>query len=289
MNARVTVIGDALIDELIDGAGTRRFVGGSGLNVATGLSILGVPTTLVAMIGDDADGELIRAHLADHGVGFAPTLTPLGTGIARSERWNGEPRYSFSRPMLHRTLDFDGTQREAISGSGVVAVSGFPLDDDVQAGLLVEVLDAAPGVVALDPNPRSGMLRDAAGFGRAVERLGGTVSLLKLGDDDARLLYGRSVASVIPVLRARYTHVLATEGSRGASVHLPGRHVSSPALAPPEGVVDTMGAGDAVFASVLAEIATAGLDAVDWDAALRRAMEVAAATIAHPGALLRRP
>jgi fructokinase len=50
-----------------------------------------------------------------------------------------------------------------------------------------------------------------------------------------------------------------------------------------------MGAGDAVFASVLAEIATRGLGEIEWYEALKRAMRIAAATIAHPGALLRLP
>ena len=286
---RVTVIGDALIDELVDASGTLRVVGGSGLNVATGLTILGVPTTLVAMIGDDPDGELIRSHLADHGVEFAPTITRLGTGIARSVRLDGEPSYSFSEPMLHRTIDFDEAQRRAISSASVVAVSGFPLDDDTQTALLEEVLAAADGVAALDPNPRAGMLRDADAFGHAVEELGGRIDLLKIGDDDARLLYAGSVASVVAALRSRYTHVLATEGGGGATVHTPGGSVSSPALASPERIVDTMGAGDAVFASVLSQIALAGVATVDWDAALRQAMEVAAETIAHPGALLRAP
>jgi fructokinase len=50
-----------------------------------------------------------------------------------------------------------------------------------------------------------------------------------------------------------------------------------------------MGAGDAVFASVLAEIATLGIRDIDWFDALERAMRIAAATVAHPGALLRLP
>ena len=46
----VVVIGDALIDELRDDAGVKEFVGGAALNVAVGLSRLGVPTTLIAMV-----------------------------------------------------------------------------------------------------------------------------------------------------------------------------------------------------------------------------------------------
>ena len=85
MPARVVVIGDALIDELTGDEGTTHQVGGSALNVAIGLSILGVPASLVAMIGDDVDGALLRGHLADFGVELLPTITPHGTGIARSE------------------------------------------------------------------------------------------------------------------------------------------------------------------------------------------------------------
>ncbi len=285
----VTVIGDALIDELVDESGTLRVVGGSALNVATGLSILGASTTLVAMVGDDADGELVRAHLDAYGVRLVPTITPLGTGIARSERIGGEPRYTFSEPMLRRAVAFDGHQRDAIGEADVVAVSGFPFDDADQTSLLRAALDGAAGVAAVDPNPRAGMLRDAASFRRALEELGDRCALLKIGDDDTRLLYGQPVGAVIAALQRRFTHVLATDGPVGASMHLRTGSVSSPALARPEDVVDTMGAGDAVFASVLAGIAGHGIDSVDWDATLRHAMQVAAATIAHPGALLRTP
>lgn len=294
-SARVTVIGDALIDELVDDEGTLRVVGGSGLNVAIGLSILGVPATLVAMVGDDADGELVRSHLARYGVGLVATISPLGTGIARSERHGGEPSYTFNAPMLHRALDFDGPQRQAIQASDVVAVSGFPLDDDAQRGMLTRALGETAAVLAIDPNPRAGMLRDAAGFARALEQLGDTMSLLKIGDDDARLLYGDALAEVIPKLRQRYPRIVATEGGAGAAVHVGAWSTHSPARVRSGAVVDTMGAGDAVFASILSEIVVAGvgeaagIDAVNWELALRRAMDVAAATVAHAGALLRLP
>jgi fructokinase len=72
-------------------------------------------------------------------------------------------------------------------------------------------------------------------------------------------------------------------------VHIGDWSTRSPARAGLDAVVDTMGAGDAVFATILSEIAVAGVDGVDWERALGRAMEVAAATVAHAGALLRLP
>ncbi|TXK19746.1 carbohydrate kinase family protein [Homoserinibacter sp. GY 40078] len=288
MAAHVVVIGDALIDELVSDDGTAHIVGGSALNVAVGLSILGVPATLVAMIGDDLDGALIRGHLADHGVTLLPTITPTGTGIARSERIDGEPIYTFSESMVNRTIDFDDAQRAAISAADVVAVSGFPFDNAEQTGLLRDALDGAE-VVAVDPNPRSGMLHDADAFRDSLEAFGGIAQLIKVGDDDAQLLYGQPVSEVLPRLLARYPYVLATEGRDGASMRIGDARWRHPTLVEPGSVVDTMGAGDSVFAAVLSEIATRGIAEVDWYDALALAMGIAAETIAHPGALLRVP
>ncbi|HET8896161.1 MAG TPA: PfkB family carbohydrate kinase [Protaetiibacter sp.] len=288
MTARVVVIGDALIDELVDDEGTAHHVGGSALNVAVGLSILGVPASLVAMVGDDVDGALIRGHLADFGVELLPTITPRGTGIARSDRVDGEPHYSFSESMVRRTIDFDNTQCAAIADADIVAVSGFPFDVPPQVELLEEAVAGRPHV-AVDPNPRPGMLHDADAFRRALEGFGGIAQLIKLGDDDARLLWNEPVADVAPRLLARYPYVLATEGKAGASIRIGDarwRHLS---LVTPDAVVDTMGAGDSVFAAVLSQVAIHGIRDIDWFDTLELAMRIAAATVAEPGALLRRP
>ena len=54
--APVVVIGDGLIDEIRDDDGVRTFVGGAALNVAVGLTVLGVPATLVCTLGADDEG-----------------------------------------------------------------------------------------------------------------------------------------------------------------------------------------------------------------------------------------
>jgi len=286
---QVVVIGDALIDELVaDDGSTTHIVGGSALNVAVGLSILGVPSTLIAMVGDDVDGALIRGHLADHGVRLLPTITPHGTGIARSERVDGEPHYSFSFSMVHRTIEFDTGQRAALASADLVAVSGFPFDDADQVDRLTDAVAGRPHV-AVDPNPRAGMLHDADRFRDALVAFGGTAQLIKLGDDDTQLLWGEPVADVAPRLLARYPYVLSTEGKAGASIRIGDARWRHPSVAQPDAVVDTMGAGDSVFASVLREIATEHIREIDWFEALRRAMKIAAATVAQPGALLRVP
>src|ERR1700742_717888 len=95
-NRNVVIIGDALIDEIHRDGSVDTFVGGAALNVAVGWSVLGFPATLLAMIGDDADGERIRAFLVEHGVTLIPTIGPNGSSRAVSDRVNGEPVYVFN-------------------------------------------------------------------------------------------------------------------------------------------------------------------------------------------------
>jgi fructokinase len=120
--------------------------------------------------------------------------------------------------------------------------------------------------------------------------------LVKVGDEDAELLLGAPLADFVRRLRgggagsdAGGPVVLATAGRDGASLHHSGLEVHADIVSLPGPVVDTMGAGDATLASVVHRIAEDGVpeSAAGWSRALREAMEIAAATVRHEGALLR--
>jgi len=290
---RVVVLGDALIDELRTPAGSETHVGGAGLNVAVGLSRLGVSTTLLASVGDDADGTRLREFLAEHGVELVATVNPLGTGRAVSERVGGEPTYAFSDAAVARTLDFSDAQRAAVAAAPLVVVSSYPFDDAWATEHLLQVVGERPPRLVVDPNPRPGFLRDVAAFVAGFERAAALSLLVKVGEDDADLVAGGTVdAWRTRLLDAGAGAVLATYGADGASLTVAGHdEVRRPVTALPGDVVDTMGAGDASFAAVVAALlrGRAGGAGTDWTGALETAMGVAAATVRAPGALLRTP
>lgn len=292
MSNRVVVIGDALIDELRDDSGVREFVGGAALNVAVGLCRLGVPTTLIAMVGDDEAAEHIRAYLADYGVQLLASPSPLGSSRAVSTRSaSGEPAYEFNAAAQARSIDFGVEIRAAIADAGIVVVSCFPFDNAEQTRLLVESLDGVSGQLAIDPNPRSGMMADRAEFVRGFEALASRAALVKVGEDDSILLYGEP----LDVLRVRLVDlgvdaVLATQGSSGATLEAGAITVTRPISDLPGRIVDTMGAGDAAFAAAVAALFDRWpADQEAWGTVLERAMDVAAATCRFEGALLRLP
>lgn len=289
---RVVVVGDALIDELRDDNGVREFVGGAALNVAVGLTRLGVPATLIAMVGDDEPGSHIRSYLDDYGVELIATPSPLGTARAVSTRsGGGEPEYVFNDASQRRRIRFGDREREAMTDAALVVVSCFAFDDREQADELAEAIAAAGADVAIDPNPRSGMMRDKAEFVRGFEELAAGATLVKVGEDDAALLYDES----LDALRARLVDrgvgaVLATQGASGATIEAADVVVTHPISSLPGPIVDTMGAGDAAFSAAVAALAAgAPSSEEEWAAVLASAMDVAAATCRFEGALLRTP
>lgn len=298
----VVVVGDALIDELRDDSGVREFVGGAALNVAVGLARLGVPATLIAMLGDDEPATRIRRYLADFGVELIATPSLLGTARAVSERTGGgEPNYVFNEAAQKRRIRFADREREAMAEADLVVVSCVAFDDAEQATELAEAIAAAAAraeaggraaaSLAVDPNPRSGMMHDPAEFVRGFERLAAGAALVKVGEDDAALLYDDR----LDALRARLVDlgaqaVLATEGAGGATLEAGGVVVTRPISNLPGRIVDTMGAGDAAFAATVAALVEATpTDADGWAAVLQSAMDTAAATCRFEGALLRTP
>jgi fructokinase len=288
----VVVVGDALIDELRDDSGVREFVGGAALNVAVGLTRLGVPATLVAMLGDDEPASRIRHYLADFGVELIATPSLLGTARAVSTRTGGgEPTYEFNEASQRRRIRFGEQERQAMAAADLVVVSCFAFDDAQQTAELADALAAADALVAIDPNPRVGMLNDKAQFVRGFEQLAAGAALVKVGEDDAALLYDDR----LDALRARLVDlggraVLATEGAAGATIEAGDVVVTSPISNLPGRIVDTMGAGDAAFAATVAALVEGRpANTEEWASVLQEAMDAAAATCRFEGALLRTP
>ena len=284
------VIGDALIDEIVTRESTSEFVGGAALNVAVGLSILGVPTSLVAMVGDDEDGEVIREFLRVHGITLIATHAPLGSARASSVRTAGEPSYSFNAAARARRIEFGPEAHAAIDAARLVVVSCFPFDDPAQAEALRQSVSRPAERLVLDVNPRQGLMRDIAVFRREFEATALESLLVKVGDEDAELLYQEDPTVVARrLLASGARNVFTTLGAEGAVLRTTdGVVVARPITALPEEIVDTMGAGDATLASIVASILSHPTKptAEQWGVALDRAMLLAAATCRVPGATL---
>ena len=284
-------IGDGIIDAVELAPGIEEcFPGGAALNLAVGAARLGLSAQLVTRYGMDQYGFLLDRYLRQEGVTvFNPPNVDF-TGVVRSTRTDGEPTYHFTPAMFRRRILFDEAVRGAIAVADAVAVNSFPFDNSRQVDGLVAALGDAAGLVVVDPNPRRNLIADMGAYRTGAERAMACAALAKLSDEDANLLYDRPARQMSSrLLGMGVKTVLVTQGSEGAAVSTRSGIEMAVPIARTEGpVVDTMGAGDATLATVLAFILGRGMPttAAEWRLCLAEAMRVAAATCASPGGTL---
>lgn len=286
MSDPVVVVGDALVDE-VDGT---SIVGGAALNVAVGLVRLGVPARLIAMVGDDAAGQLVREHCAAHGVELLATDAPHGTAVASAVRDGDTMRYEFNAAGTARYVDLAGLEY-LLEASPLVVVSCLALEHPAQIGPLLALSHSRERLL-IDANARPAYLRaDGARerFAAGLDQLAARSLLVKVSDEDTELVYGEDAnATASRWIDAGAGAVAITRGPDGALITT-GRGFTTalvPALEAP--IVDTIGAGDSVLASLTASVVT-NEHASGWAGPLARAMAVAAATTRAAGGLLQLP
>ncbi len=287
-------IGDCIIDAVEIGPGqTERHPGGAALNLAVGLSRLGLCSGLVARVGTDPDGFRLRRHLKDEGVRLFETPTVDSTGVVTSSRAGGEPTYSFGPVMFRRRIAFTDVTLCAMSKADAVAANTFPFDNPEQVEALVAAMRQARGLTIVDANPRSGVIADRMAFRDGAERVFACADIAKISDEDAELLYGGNEAYVVArLLSVGARAVLFTHGGKGAAIHTSDALEIRVPIADAAGPIkDTMGAGDATLATVIAFVLRQGLPrtAGAWRTCLEEAMRVAAATCRQIGGGLALP
>jgi fructokinase len=318
MAGPVLVVGELLADVVADdgalrdrGAGFRPSAagplglvaraGGSSANVAVGLARLGVRTEFAGRISTEGIGPWLRAHLVANGVGTSscvparelPTLAFVGLDPS------GVPSYAFYGPdtadwqwSVDELPDLPSADFAAVH-TGSLATA-LPPGAAALAAWLEPVRAESQVLVSYDPNVRPTLIDDAVLFGIEVEGWVARSHLVKVSEEDLAVLHPhRRPLAVATEWASRGPElVVVTHGAGGATAL---RRGGEPVLRPgrPVDVVDTVGAGDAFSAGLLAWLADAdalrpggpgGLSEQDVGAALDRAIEVSAVTCSRAGA-----
>ncbi|ONH32503.1 carbohydrate kinase family protein [Pseudofrankia asymbiotica] len=245
----------------------RLEAGGVGLNVARVLRALGSPVVLAALVGADPAGVLVRAELERAGLGGAgvvaaastPTsvvlVDPRGARQVHTDLKDlsdaGYPRALFAELVAGAQLAVVSTVGFARPLLNVAKAAGVPIAVDVQTVTGVDDSYCGPWLRAADVLFCSAerLDTDPAVFARtALERFRARIVVVGLGADGA---------------------LLAVRGR-------PARFVRAVA---PHGVVDTTGAGDALFAGFLHYWLGGG----DPDDAMEHAVLVAGCAVGTAG------
>ncbi|WP_286219267.1 carbohydrate kinase family protein [Paraoerskovia sediminicola] len=270
--AKVLVVGDANADLILRGDVVPQFgqaeklvdsgdlvLGGSASIMACGLARLGIPTALVARVGEDVFGRFVLAELRAAGVDVSRVevdpQTPSGLSVILS---TPEDRAILTIPGTIPTLTADAVRAAfADVDPAHVHVASYFLQPTLAADLpsILAGVRAAGATVSLDTN------WDPA------ERWDGVADLLPHVDhllpnlEELRAIGGRVLAEpggedcdIAAAIAAHGPCVVVKAGADGGwSVDSAGTRSDAPGLA--VDVVDTTGAGDSFDAGYLAAFA----------------------------------
>jgi fructokinase len=293
---RALVIGEALID-IVQHAGRSlgEHVGGSPLNVAVGLALLGRQVDFLTWLGDDRRGQRIAAYLHDAGVDLADgsmEAPRTATALATLDE-SGSATYQFD-------IDWQVTPATAVTAplvlhTGSIATALAPGCEGVAT--LIDK-HASTTTISFDPNIRPPFFKDPGDARSRVEAVVARSDVVKASDEDMRWLAPDSTPEELAAhwLAMGPAIVAVTFGALGSYAICADGHERIPAY--PAEVVDTVGAGDAFMTGLidaLWDLSLLGghrrqqLRDIDTEA-LRHAIKIAALssalTVARPGAVL---
>ena len=284
------------MDVIHNGDGTQRAVPGGGpFNTARALARLGVPTSFLGHLSDDPYGRELAALLRSDGVNLdLATVGPEKTTVAIADvDSDGLAEYQFmvqgsSAPQLTlQTLPERLSPRVEALHLGTLGLVLEPMASTL-AELVHRERDAR--VMMLDPNIRAGLIPDHVYRGRLHDVVSHS-TIVKASEDDLAWMFPgagyRDAAEQL--LSDGVPLVVVTLGAAGSfGAH---RDLRIRVDAVPVQVVDTIGAGDAFGAALLAWLHDHGcvlrdltLEADQLRAALHYAGVAAAITCSRAGA-----
>ena len=279
MNNGLCIFGEVLFDHFPDG---KRVLGGAPFNVAWHLQAFGQAPHFISRVGDDAEGETIRAAMQQWGMDTSGLQTDpeLPTGRVDVSFDDGEPSYEIVRPCA-----YDAIAAPPAGACRLLYHGSLALREDASRQALEALRTSAPGTVFVDVNLRppwwgreqmAGLLRGADWVKLNADELAQLHPLQAPGDtpNAQSFLAAYQLEGLVVTHGALGAELLTAAGERFHASPLAGIRV-----------VDTVGAGDA-FASVM----ILGL-ANDWplQLTLERAQAFAARVVGNRGATVSDP
>jgi fructokinase len=290
------VIGEALMDVVVRRDGTAsEHPGGSPANVAIGLARLGRRAELLAWLGLDDRGRLIREHLENEGVSLvrgseSAIHTPVATAMLDE---NGAADYDFDLTWAI-SPNAAPTRKPHVVHTGSLGAILPPGGNDVLT--LIEGFRST-ATITYDPNVRPSLMGNPITASAQIDRVVALSDVVKVSDEDLKWLHPNEPLSsqARRWLGMGPAIVVVTRGKEGASAFLKDARridVTSPEVK----VVDSVGAGDSFMAGLIDglwsqgclgaamrdDLKTISTDIVTY--VLTRCVGIAAITVSREGA-----
>ena len=256
--------GENLVDvieiQVDDGARMFRAVpGGSPYNCTRALGRLGLIVGYLTPISSDRFGEDLLSGLVADQVQHLGQRPDAPTSLAMVTVENGQPDYRFYRNgTAERIVTAQSLRQTMPEHATAFHIGSLALceGEDAQAWADLFMDCAARSIfTSFDPNIRPMLAeQDAAAYRARLDQMAAAANLLRLSDEDLNWWRpGQPVSEALADLAAMAPDALVvlSQGAAPVICHWPGGRIEVP-LAPVTDIVDTVGAGDTLMATLLA-------------------------------------
>ena len=264
----ITSAGELLVDFLpiVEDRRTTGFsmhAAGAPYNVAVGLSRLGHRVAFAGKVSSDLFGRYLKESAQQEKIDLRFLVTseaPSTLAFVAIE--HGEPVYAFyDQGTADTTLTIEEVPAALFEETSILHFGSISLLRGSTPAAVVAIVERLKGraLLSFDPNIRPGVVRDEEAYRGLLTRLLPVADLVKLSAVDVGWLApGESIENfAVDLARRGPSLVVITQGATGAFAmrgearwQVPAAHVE---------VVDTVGAGDAFSAGLLAGLAERGI------------------------------
>ncbi|MBB4826624.1 fructokinase [Sporosarcina luteola] len=298
---QVLVYGDAFVDYVADDATNRTFtthVGGTTVNVAVGVSRLGVPASYITVTGDDDTSSDVRKKIEKEGVDLAfakrvPEKRVSGVVVHLTEGFE-RIFHSYIDETPDIQVEPEDLQEEAFDRASIFHFASGTMfhSTALQTTRKAVTMAKQRGLyLSFDANIRLKRWTSETDCRETIGSFLSVVDLVKVTEEELFFLTGAgTVEEGIRLLAGHAIPILlVTAGERG-TIGVIGSETFHVGVAPVE-VVDTTGAGDAFMAGILRELYKKGVpgDRQGWIEIIRFANRIGALATTKQGALTALP
>lgn len=284
-------IGELLVDfscQSIDDSGypvLAAHPGGAPANFLAVLARYGMKTALLAKVGDDAFGRLLRRTVAQAGIdtaGIAVDDSVFTTLAFVTLDAGGDRDFSFARKpgadMLLRydELDLSLIDRTRVFHFGSVSMTDEPSRDATRRA--VEYARSRGKLVTYDPNLRVPLWKDLSRARQEILWGLSVADVVKISGEEVEFLWGLPPQEGAEKLLREYPAALVFVTCGADGCYYAGRRGAGHVGCPPVHTVDTTGAGDIFMGSAVAQLLRTGKCPEALDAEQLRQIAAAACT-----------
>lgn len=252
MNKKVLCFGEVLWDTFPEG----QKPGGAPMNVAMHLMKQGINASLGSRIGNDKEGERLKAFLQEHNL-YSDLIQRddklLTCVVSVNFDADSQPEYTIPDPSAWDNIQQTSALSAAAETADIIVFGSLVCRHETSRKTLESILHS-PAQKVFDVNIR------APHFDvKTIRHLGGMADIIKMNTDELNMLSGTELSHLSQKEKILFISdyigiktICITRGDSGAIIFLNGDFYEHPGFKVK--VIDTVGAGDAFLATFIAGI-----------------------------------